>query len=391
MKSVSDSFEIDHVELILGLTSIDASLGETLLAMAAEKLTLDARECHITAAEIWAGVCRAYTLANISDTRTLQTIVEKALDICAPDMVKDWVTALRFIATEVDCRRLQWLSNVLLELALPSNSTADSANDSPSQTFKRLCFLEAFCVEFAWRGVGLRRAIASRLAASPHLMKSPFNQIRQEIARLLFLVLRSEFRVRRDAEEGVSYDALPRTDGIDTLLDTMMTQLQTAADLNWVQEDVIAKETTTLLESCLSLIIFCVQMGEATYSGDVLLKCLSVICSSCHHPNAETAAIAKHALTGVAWAEFHNTQRIGQLVEVVNTLSISSSWKVRLSVLEFLQTTMIRHSFLLSVPQIRSVSLAQCCFRFVLANGNGDWMLVSGSQTRGEALTRLAS
>ncbi|SPQ95055.1 unnamed protein product (mitochondrion) [Plasmodiophora brassicae] len=109
------------------------------------------------------------------------------------------------------------------------------------------------------------------------------------------------------------------------------------------------------LETMLTWATFTVANCEACYAADIIIKQVPAIISSCHHPNPETAALAKHCLAGVSWLQY-SVESFDAMVQACTVLCSHTSWHVRSTALSIMRTLAVRHTFFLDASRVTSLS-----------------------------------
>lgn len=315
------------------------------------------RDGHVTAAEIFAG-CAQYHPEGVSD------LLLAGIDHCTPDLVKDWSSAIRFAVTDVDPLRVMWLVDLVVDQALGSRISAYA----PKDLYKRLAFLQCLLLEFTWRAPHIRSLVCQRIWENPVLFANPYTQVRQEVGRTLAFALYSSNR--------------PGSSRPTNMSDILDRQLSTAkhdnSEINSL-ETVRSPRCNAVPVSCrwqmLTWATFTVANCEACYAADIIIKQVPAIISSCHHPNPETAALAKHCLAGVSWLQysvsvrqlvwiyasiltacFVQVESFDAMVQACTVLCSHTSWHVRSTALSIMRTLAVRHTFFLDASRVTSLS-----------------------------------
>eukprot|EP00474_Spongospora_subterranea_P007350 CRZ07808.1 hypothetical protein [Spongospora subterranea] len=351
LSSVHDALVLEHTVLVSGIC---LHIPEAIGAFIASGIELsnrnpslhNFRDAQVSSAEIFAGVASSskYWSDSLKKTHSenLITFFNNGIDKCPSDSVKDWSTAVRYACTDVDPRCISWLTRELIEQALPValEFTVDMA---PFQLIKRLQILQAILIESAWRAPTFNDAVASRIAANSSLVANPYTQVRQEVSRIICFVLRNSFR------PGCNYE---RPAAISTIIRQILDVLSPSMLHNWNSSN----DTVNALETGLFLAIFCCSNGEMCYAADVVVALTPIIICGCSHPNAETAALAKHCMSLVSWSDFEITM-LDHLIQACRSLLSNTilSWHVRVYALKLLSTLTIRHAFKLDKARVNGL------------------------------------
>ena len=261
----SNAFSMIHVNLIRGLVESFPQLltspgeGHTLLSIVTELIkTPDEADKACTCAEIICGIMLA-TKHFRFELRTkieqiMLPVIMSALQTVQPDCLDHYGDSLRQIYTNMDPRRVAWLSKALFlealhdlpiadfvaqnainatinpnildlakvqsngkstaaaaggssspamtdlslgSLASPSPTTTalfTTAATAPSVLFKRLRFLLPILIEVGFRGTKLGEWLVTQFKIRGYLA-SPWKQVREEVSWILFILTRNEFQL----------------------------------------------------------------------------------------------------------------------------------------------------------------------------------------------------
>ena len=214
IQAQSKAFDFVHVSLVRGLVeavpAIVVDEGGVMEKEVRQLLTSTDLDRQCTAAEAIAGIVKGIKHLTVAQQRRVQAwllpSLLSALTSAPPDSVSNWTAALRFMYSNMDPRRLAWLTRPLMLAAFgsyPSSPTSTAIDvTSPLLQYKRFHFLIPILVEQGYRASSLCAWMLDRLLADRWLY-SPYKQVRSEVAWLLFLSLENQWKVRvKEGEQG---------------------------------------------------------------------------------------------------------------------------------------------------------------------------------------------
>ena len=227
---------------------------------------------------------------------------------------------MRFIAANRDPRRLQWLTQIVLDL---SDSLGDDASGGALALSKALKFQQALLMEFTWRGLSMARAVTAK--AQP-LMGRSSKAVREEAGRAIVLVLRCLARFGR-IPPTMTLEAPSFVSGwFTTELSDLYHSYTTALPAEGTPERLALKNRIegTLYVFCHSLLL-----GHTTSIMPLLKSGFPLMLALQEDADREFAQVGKVVLELVATSVENREVAEGLLGIAESTRMSSSSWRVR--------------------------------------------------------------
>ena len=407
IQAQSKAFDFVHCSLIRGLVEAVPAVVDEGGAMEREVralLTSTDLDRQCTAAEAIAGICKAIKHFSIPRQRRVQAwllpSLLSALTSAPPDSVSHWTAALRFVYSNLDPRRMAWLTRPLLLAAFGSYPTSPSSTavevTSPLVQYKRFHFLIPILVEQGYRSSALCAWLLDRLI-SDRWLYSPYKQVRSEVAWLVFLSLENQWKVKV-LESGTMEAVVPeatvrflrevtgtlqelsaslykgrgRGDGGDD--DVAMDDDEDEGRGRKVDEKKGGDEGRLFLETVLSTSLVSLLAGSTIALSPLYQALLPHLIQSQHVTDIECAALGRQVAKVVAWAslkgnvttvegsqvsirrEFDVGGVVANVLDEVGALMASNvPWQAKVSALRFLQIVVPRHSMLMTAKQVTDV------------------------------------
>ncbi len=318
----SKSFQPLHVELLYYLSSSFDVFAVKMLSFIREFQLKDSEFNHVS------GFCEVYcaTIKSISEYHKnyqntaveLVTLWLGLLDKSSLQNFDDCLSAMRYIVISHDARTLEWYYSVLLEEGFNSPELRTS---TPSILYRRLKMVQPFLVELAWRSGSFNRCVLNTLfECKDILLMSPYQQVRQESARILMLLLRNNLRVDKSFVTNTS----------SNVLKTFLTE--------HIVEPLCSNEVSiesTLMESVLCLFNFSLQHIDIECFVELLIQMLIPIVTASKNVNVECAALAKNCLQLLSSANIPS-RFVSSAVNELCKVNRLNSWVVKVELLNFL-------------------------------------------------------
>ena len=416
IQAQSKAFDFVHCGLVRGIVEALPALVDQGGVLEREVTALLSRKSELdvccTQAEVLAGIIKGSKHLTWERQRSMQAwllpALLNALTASPPDAVSHWTAALRFVYSNMDPRRLAWLTRPLLLAAfgaVPGSATSSVVEvTSPLVQYKRFHFLIPVLVEQGFRSAALGAWILDRVVADRWLY-SPYKQVRSEVAWLVFLSLENQFKVR--VAEQQQMELVPQP-AVSTFLGRVVGTLQALSASMYrgmgaeragdgEAEAVAAEadddepmaggeakreekkdandEARLFLETILSSTLVSLLAGSVIALSPAYQALLPHIIQSQHVRDLECAALGRQVAKVMAWAslkgnvttverdvvsvrrQFDVEGVIANVLGEVSELmaSSSSSWHVKVSALKLLQIVIPRHSMLMTAQHVTDV------------------------------------
>eukprot|EP00743_Colponemidia_sp_Colp-15_P005386 GILK01005788.1.p1 GENE.GILK01005788.1~~GILK01005788.1.p1 ORF type:complete len:1828 (-),score=234.09 GILK01005788.1:70-5553(-) len=384
---VSDQFVVEHAKLIKHLlevagTPIYSALFEPLQAVCNE---VKDREIICGAAEISAGIVRGIDHWPQADRNSVLEmvlpIINNGLEHASPETVPDWVDAIRFMTDHCTPETLLHVYNLLaggvsdlrsstfVPLVLLRGNDAESSYNIA----RRLKLLQALLLECLR---GQKELLTSLLPELKRAMSHPYKQVREEVGRTLFIIYRCSWNPHDPLVESTALlkDFIADT---EASLKAYVASREDAASPSSAADapaEGQPKQPHSALGCHLESTIYwsahgCIS-GESFNVLPYVLRFLAHFFKSQLDPDFELAVLSKHTVTQIATMPMHYDPTaekmrgvshaqgvVGERVRLHPSLldeclgtagAAAASWHIRLSALNFIETTVAGHRLLLT-------------------------------------------
>jgi hypothetical protein len=318
-------FEPLHVQLVEilcnNLPTLVHDLTKFLLSRTWES---EVQHYSTTVSEVFSAVIRIKSQANHQSKEEATELVKLLLDVtdkCSLQTLDDWLTGLRLAVTQTDPRKLKWFIDELLQEGV---SSPEFRLSSPLILYRRLRLIQPLLIEFSWRaGSFVKKVVDLFIECKDLLFESPYQQVRQEVGRVLMLVFENSFRI------GSDYSTLPIS---PVIMEDLFTKT-IAAPVSAM--DYEAKSESTLLESSLYFLNLALQFSDIETFGDCLPPLLWTLIRCAKHVNVEIAAVSKNCVEMIA-ASKTPSRLIPSFLTELNKIQSMPSWSAKLEALRFI-------------------------------------------------------
>ncbi|EAL61178.1 proteasome activator complex subunit 4 [Dictyostelium discoideum AX4] len=341
------------------------------------------KEDYFLLVEMLAGISRYISINDdlLGDEREnifswVSNIAFISLTGCSNECTEAWTSAIRFITHNIRFDKIEWFSNLLFEVHKKTNNILAGS--------KSIKFLKAFLVEVTWKNKDLTEKLFEIAKTE---FSNNYKQIRIEAMRLLSLLIiyQSDFSVHppiipqketsilQGFIDIISNSSPPSsgsnsplshvnngTNGIATTNSADVTMIDNSNsnnnnnDNNNNSNNNNSKNSKNAIKENILLLIYFLNSKNPVLvrSAPTLLK---AIMSLTGDSNLEIAKDSSGCVYRMSQEFYFESGVIDQFITVLNQTLQSPSWKIRTSILQFVQVFFFNHSFIFSNQQTDSI------------------------------------
>ncbi|EFA80927.1 proteasome activator complex subunit 4 [Heterostelium album PN500] len=326
----SNCFKIQYARLFFELVSVMGDSFYDMIKPHIEALRKkNDKEEQYLLSEIISGLARFYTVTpdqpkSKEAISYISEVLLNALKNCSNDLNDTWGICIRYIAFNTKVERVQWLSDTLFKLyENPLNIFSQS---------KSIKFLKALLFEFTFKS----KDYLDRLLLISHKgLSDPYKQIRDENYRLFthVLVYLVEYQEKNGDIITLTPPKLP-VEAVDCINSIV-------ADAT--NEELPIETRTIIKESLISVIEFTFSKGYSNALLRMVPTLLPKILQFTADTNQEIMKNSMICVASMAQGFYYDHNLITEILAKIKDLK-TSSWRVRRSILPFLQILYFNHS-----------------------------------------------
>ncbi|KAK5582259.1 hypothetical protein RB653_003842 [Dictyostelium firmibasis] len=334
------------------------------------------KEDYFLLVEILAGISRYISINDdllgaerdeIFEWVTQITFV--SLTGCSNECTEAWVSAIRFITHNIRFEKIEWFSDLLFAVHKKTNNILSGS--------KSIKFFKAFLVEVTWKSKSLTEKLFDIAKTE---FSNNYKQIRIEAMKLfsLLLIYQSDFSVypsiippnessilqgfidtilNSSPPSSGSNSPLAHVNGTSNSISNGSTNGSTNTHTNngdVIMENIDSKNSKNAIKENIILLVYFLNSKNPILvrSAPMLLK---AIMSLTGDSNLEIAKDSSGCVYRMSQEFYLDSGVIDQFISVLNQVLQSPSWKIRTSILQFVQIFFFNHSFVLSNQQTDSI------------------------------------